>query len=1293
MKTKILFLFWLVHFLVYLTGYSQEYISGSLYISVVDSTGIPMFIQDSGNVVVEMDNQALETLFNDYGVYAFDKSFPIIDSFPQTYKFGIDSLYTLECTGNDSLLMIEIINLDPTEYSYVERIPMTIFIYVPNDYHLLDPQFNNESDYALDVIRAKEAWDISMGDPNIKIGVVDEGVDTCHEDFGINHEQIEYLMNGDPGPAYPHGTFVCGLVAAKTDNNIGKSAIGFNCKIYFATFPPNWTGGYAALLDLFYQGAKVLNCSWKGAYSVSNNSIVQFINSNGGLIIAAADNHDSENYVYPACYDNVLAVTSTGPGDSLEFYNPIYNQIQIHNHHDRVDVCAPGHLVRSLGPLNTYAESSGTSFASPIVVGSAGLVYSEIPNASPKIVRDILQWSCKYIDDINEEYTNLLGYGRIDAYEAVRAASLMPDIASNYYINNGENVTWDTPKWVDNEIRIYNGGQLTITSPVFFNENAKIVVERGGLLTIDKGYLTSYGDFLWKGIEVWGTFNQNQYIPGAQGEVRLLNRASISYAEVGIITTKRYGIDHTMDEYNGGIIIARNSIFTNNVIAVEFRPYENHNPGSGQIANNRSYFSNCLFEYEKNLDELGGNYSHLVKLSGVRGIKFLGCDFRYASIFYYHIPITEDNGTGIYSRDSDFLVDVHVSEINQQIIKPCTFKKLYYGIHAEGITSTKTVIIDKTEFTNVFRSIYLGGISNPTITLDTILIGLNHFSTNDTAYGIYLDQCTGYKVEENYIRDWLTNEPNTSLKGGIIINNSGADYNEIYKNTVDDINTAIVAQNNNRGYENDPLTGLKLYCNDLINDFYDIVVTANTQTLPIGISKYQGYYYSQFDRYSAGNLFSKLFLGTDGDYNNQAMFIRYFHHDPTNEPRVYPEDYSEETILLSNTGEDWSAQSCPSQLDMIDQNGTGGMYNEMVSAQFLADSVKLLLETEVDGGNTDQMATDVMTSFPYEAWDIYTDLMNESPYLSDTVMKEAVNKENVLAEAMVRDILVANPQSAKSEEVMETLDSRNNPLPDYMIAEIEQGKNNLSAKEIWEAEISHYEHTYAMARNELLRYYIKDTLQPGPNDSLVALLQGENSCSCKYDLAMAYCDRGDIANMNVVLNSFANPGTEHQDYVIYLGLLANLRMNELTVYDLDSIQKQQILDLAVNGHGKVKVYARNIMQWLGEIDYNEPVILPDGSLKSTPFVFDIPQTETPRTLCVYPNPADNYVILSWDMPIRNATAQVNFIDMNGKIIKVVSVTNARGQKVVNINELPSGIYVCCLMIGRNVAESLKLTVK
>ncbi len=264
------------------------------------------------------------------------------------------------------------------------------------------------------------------------------------------------------------------------------------------------------MISMSASGAKVLNASWGSHWhSETQQNIVYAINENGTLIIGAAGNSDSEEYFYPASYDKVLSVTSTSINDSH-----ISPWGTAHTHNDKVDVCAPGYDVLSTcGSSNDcYSPSSGTSFSSPIVAGLAGLVYSINPYFSTSMVTKIIKYSCDNINDVNQEYIGMIGTGRINAYTAVTAASVLTSAPTDILVNANyldpnninEDIVLNGIHYIDEKIHIYPGGKLTISGVVFLSEDAEIIVDRsynypfrnGGELVIDGGVLLSAGDYL-----------------------------------------------------------------------------------------------------------------------------------------------------------------------------------------------------------------------------------------------------------------------------------------------------------------------------------------------------------------------------------------------------------------------------------------------------------------------------------------------------------------------------------------------------------------------------------------------------------------------------------------------------------------------------------------------------------------------------------------------------------------------------------------------------------------------------
>jgi subtilisin family serine protease len=1278
---------------------AQNFVEGQLYVCVAEEAGIPDLIdQGGGAVLVLMDNSDLENYYNQFGVYSFERSFPIVDSFPNAYKYDLDKLYTLKCTGDEKKLMRLIQNQTDGIYHYVEQIPVYYPVHTPNDYHLLDATL--ETNWALDLINAEQAWNYTQGDPDIFIGISDIGFLTTHPDL-VN----KLTMVNTPGTPYVHGTAVAGCAGAETNNGIGTTSIGYDCSLMLFDAHNDRSHLWSGLLALANEGAKVLNASFAGlTYNESHQRSIYLMRDNGVLVVASAGNGTSspfgienkDEYRYPASYDGVISATSVYKNDSHDLPDG-----SVHTHNDKVDVCAPGYHVITTTFDNNYQPiyfyATGTSFASPIVAGLAGLIFSILPDAPPALAEAIIEMTCDDIDNVNPNYAGLLGNGRINAYLATQKAwNIANTSTQNIVVSNGQNITLagaDGIRVIDNYIKVETGGTLTISSKIFLKEGAKIIVEGGASLIIDGGLLTTYDNaYLWEGIELGGDVNEDQFSV-AQGKITLKNDARIEYSKTAIKTFRL--VNPFLRTYSGGIIFAENSTFYNNTVAIDMRPYENHHPVSGNIYDNLSYFDNVKFINSAYFYNTFENEA-FVKISGVRGISFRGCDFK--NLFGIHFSLeeyTSDLGYGIYSTNSSFIVDqICVDDfLPCNEYKPSMFNTLFCGVYAINTVSDKTFSIRNSHFGSdedssypetpgILKGIYASGIDNISITDTEFELPFNFLSS---PYGIYLDNCTDFIVTNNYLS--LTGTfhffPDLLNTHGIIINNSGVTNNIIYRNTFEDLNYGIQPQNENRGPR--IASGLQLKCNNFVNCIYDITILIDENVTYNGIASVQG---TSTD--PAGNLFSEWNKNEYHIYNEGDPVNYWYHNNPLEYP-VEPENNSSNIVTFMGYVAYSPGTSCP------DQTGGGASGAETLLAEYeqansdlntLDQNYSLML----DDGNSAQLENEVESTVTSTAQQTKTELLGISPYVSETTLNAAINNEEAIDNGMLKDILIENPHAAKSEYLLYSLLDRQEPMPDNLMAEIIAGRFTFSDMETLLCNISKLDIKKGQLLNILINEYMADK-----RDSIRTILQEEGSLASVYKLVMMSLEQGEytqgMALMTGIPSNFGLSNEEIEEYEDYLNLFSILANNEQFNNQPDSVQ---IIDLNLfmeETSGRPAAIARNFLVSSDAIAYQEPILKPNP-FKSTGFPYDrfgnvIP--DRPGDFSIYPNPAHNSITIEYGVKNAEDVLCLNISNLTGVTVISIPLDSSVDNTNVDISGLLSGMYICKITCNGKVILTDKLT--
>jgi serine protease len=236
----------------------------------------------------------------------------------------------------------------------------------------------------LGAINARAAWDTTFGSSDVRLAIVDTGVEYTHPDLDGNFRSDpgwDFVDDDDdPAPDDPseeyHGTQVAGIAGAETDNGECIAGVSQSELINGRVLGAGGSGSLTDIVDGIQwaadQNADVLNLSLGGVgYQETMKNAVSYANDNGVTIVCAAGNDSASSVGYPAAYSECIAVSAVDRNGNLPSFT---------NTGDEVEVAAPG-----VDYLSTTTQVrggcgdffSGTSAASSCAAGVVALLVDQ----------------------------------------------------------------------------------------------------------------------------------------------------------------------------------------------------------------------------------------------------------------------------------------------------------------------------------------------------------------------------------------------------------------------------------------------------------------------------------------------------------------------------------------------------------------------------------------------------------------------------------------------------------------------------------------------------------------------------------------------------------------------------------------------------------------------------------------------------------------------------------------------------------------------------------------------------
>ncbi|HET7818656.1 MAG TPA: S8/S53 family peptidase [Bacteroidia bacterium] len=400
---------------------------------------------------------SLEDFFKVTGAYNLAKIYPSHRKPAQeTNEVGLklvdlSLIYSFKYTSSVSIskLINQMKSLGYFEYVepwYVPKVALT-----PND-----PSYSNSGQLfckgdVIGSINCQQAWDINQGSSSVIIGIVDTGTQTNHPDLAANFDggydvcmsDNDVTCEGSPATGWDHGASVSGDACAVTNNGVGVASPGFKCHFKVAKISnaaAELVAAYPGIVWAADNGCKIINNSWGGTGGGAyGQDIIDYaaINKNC-LVLSAAGNDNADNLTYPGSFNNTYRVASSDQSDRRSSFS---------SYGLDVDFSSPGTNIYSTTMGSSYVSSQGTSMATPVACGAAGIIQSQFNYTNAFQIGEKLKQTCDPLANSTTNQTSTLfnagklGKGRIDLYRALTVAA-KSIIANPITITDGNDDTF-----------------------------------------------------------------------------------------------------------------------------------------------------------------------------------------------------------------------------------------------------------------------------------------------------------------------------------------------------------------------------------------------------------------------------------------------------------------------------------------------------------------------------------------------------------------------------------------------------------------------------------------------------------------------------------------------------------------------------------------------------------------------------------------------------------------------------------------------------------------------------------
>ena len=241
----------------------------------------------------------------------------------------------------------------------------------------------------------------------VLVGILDSGIEAHAQFDDVYIVHIDLAGGGVDGDGAAHGTSVASIISGR--EGVAPQSELFVVRVLDDQGRGNSFDVAKGIVQSVDLGVKIINMSL-GVYEDSTilRQAINYADTRGVLMVAAAGNDGYDRMPFPAAYPEVLSVTAV---------DRLGQQARFPNQSDSIDFAAPGIGILAAEGRDSTQFFSGTSAAAPFVTGTLASLISG-PHALPP--RQAVELMKSLLDDAGAPGPDPIYGGGIVGWDRIR---------------------------------------------------------------------------------------------------------------------------------------------------------------------------------------------------------------------------------------------------------------------------------------------------------------------------------------------------------------------------------------------------------------------------------------------------------------------------------------------------------------------------------------------------------------------------------------------------------------------------------------------------------------------------------------------------------------------------------------------------------------------------------------------------------------------------------------------------------------------------------------------------------